>query len=157
VSENEGRSGDAVTTILVPPPVETTVQLGWGHITAQDDPETFPRIELQVQQTGSAIGCTTASDIRPSWCKMDHLAALTRITVEPVEKKHYKFRVKYVDERYQGGAMVCLRVFPKGQKPAELCDDNKRKQYEVWEAGFPDLEQGLFTEKEPVPKKPDVK
>lgn len=152
VSDNEGRSGDSVATILVPPPEQTTVQLGWGKITSSDDPETFPRIELQVQQTGSAIACTTANDVRPSWCKMDHLAALTRVNVEPIDKKFYKFRVKYTDERFQGGPMVCLRVFPKGQKPAETCDDNKRKQYEVWEAGYLDLDSGVFSEQIPVKK-----
>lgn len=155
VSDNEGRAGDAVVTILVPPPEETTVQVGWSHITAQDDPATFPRIELQIVQTGSALPCSSATDVRPQWCHIDNLAALTRVKVDRIEKKNYKFRVKYVDDRYQGGPMVCLRVFPKGQKPAETCDDNKRKQYEVWEAGFLDLDSGAFADKEPVPKKPE--
>jgi hypothetical protein len=157
VSDNEGRSSDAVATILVPPPDETTVQLGWAHITAQDDPDTFPRIELQIAQTGSAVACTTATDVRPAWCHMDHLAALTRVKVDPTANRNYKFRVRYTDERFQGGPMVCLRVFPKGQKPAEVCDDNRRKQQEVWDVGFLDLEQGSFSDKEPAPKpKPDA-
>jgi hypothetical protein len=157
VSDNEGRSNDAVATILVPPPDETTVQLGWGHITASDDPDTFPRIELQVAQTGSAVACTTSTDVRPAWCHMDHLAALTRVKVDSAANRNYKFRVRYTDERFQGGPMVCLRVFPKGQKPAEVCDDNRRKQQEVWDVGFLDLEQGSFSDKEPAPKKPDAK
>lgn len=153
VSDNEGRSGDAVATVLVPPPDETVVQLGWAHITAQDDPATFPRIELQVVQTGSAIPCTTATDARPPWCKLDTLAALTRVRLDQAANKPYKFRVRYADERFQGGPMVCLRVFPKGQKPVELCDDNRRKEHEVWEAGFLDLETGSFADKPPAPKK----
>jgi hypothetical protein len=158
VTDNEGRSNDGVATIEVPPPAdETVVQLGWGKITAQDDPTTFPRIELRVTESGSRQTCSTAQETsRPAWCRMDALAALTHVRVKPAEKKAYKFSVKYIDTRYQGGPMVCLRVFAKGQKPAETCDDNKRNENTTWDVGFLDFESGAFLEKEPQPKKEEA-
>lgn len=163
VVDDEGRSNDGVATIEVPAPSDdTVVQLGWGKITPQDDPSTFPRMELAITETGSNQKCTTAMDPaqRPAWCKMDSLNALTHIRVKPNEKKNYKYSVKYIDARYQGGPMVCLRVFPKGQKPAETCDDNKRNENTTWDVGYLDFEAGAFLEKEPkkdAPKKEEPK
>jgi len=153
ISDDEARSADMIATVEVPPPADAiTIQMGWGKITSGDDPTTFPRIELLGVETPAKLGvkapgkvCTSAEGtILPPWCRVSAVAYVTHLRLEPVEKKSYRFGVRYEDDRYQGGPMVCLRVFVKGKPPVETCDETTRKSGEVWDTGVLDQETGAF-------------
>jgi hypothetical protein len=153
VNDDEGRGADVTATVDVPPPADAIiVQMGWSKITSGDDPATFPRVELLGAEVPTKLGtkvagktCTSTADSGSTpWCKMNTIAYVTHLRLDPVEKKSYRFGVRYADERFQGGPMICLRVFAKGKPPAETCDDNTRKANDVWDAGVMDLETGAL-------------
>lgn len=151
VNDDEGRGGDMSATVDVPPPADAlVVQMGWSKITSGDDPSTFPRVELLGAETPTKLGakspgktCSGSGEQAP-WCRASTIAYVTQLRLDPAEKKSYRFGVKYTDERFQGGPMICLRVFAKGKPPAETCDDNKRKAGDVWDAGVLDVETGAL-------------
>lgn len=156
ISDDEARAADASAIVLVPPPADAImVQLGWSKITSGDDPSTFPRVELLGTEVPAKLGsgvadktCTSApgsvSFPQAPWCQVRTVAHVVQLRLAAAEKQSYRFGVRYVDERFQGGPMVCLRVFTKGKPPAETCDDNTRKAGDVWDAGVLDPETGAL-------------
>ncbi len=158
VSDETGRIGSAEARVSVPPPGDSfPIQLGWTA-DPKDDPTTFPRFELHVVELpaklGSADDCTADAPHDP-WCTVASSVALQQARLKPEPRKRYRVAVKYVDDRFAGAPVACVRTFPPGKPPFQTCEDaaTVRKAGAVWDLGALDPDTGTFYDAK-LPKPP---
>lgn len=143
VRDDGGRRSEAGAVVSCGPDASagTLVQLGWGDFDANDDPSTFPRVELEAaDKTGSA--CSLAKP-KSAWCSASLSGFQTNLYIKPSEQS-VNLRVHYTDERFAGGPAACVRVYQQGKQSAELCDRQVRKAGEVWKVGSMLPSSGTF-------------
>lgn len=137
--DDQGKRGDTVATIdSAPPNDDTYVQFGWSKFTSTDELETFPRLDYRVADVGpkghAVRNVCSPQGQRPTWCEVTTSPTVTvmRLAENP---GRYGVAVRYLDDRYQGMPVACVRVFKKRALVTEVCDDTPRKSGTTWESG----------------------
>lgn len=174
VSDDLGRTAKATSDVNVFPSKDAlVVQMVWTKFQPSDDPSTFPRVELHVMGDktplptvalpGRAIpmaarstpwilvkgDCTLQNEKPPAWCKGKAIG-VTSIEELPVDAfPQYRIGVHYVDDRFPGQPVLCVRTF-RGDAAAEWCDDKPRSAGSWWDVSRIDS----LTGKVPVPPPP---
>ena len=173
VSDDLGRTSKATTDVDVSPAKDAlVVQMLWTKFQPSDDPSTFPRVELHVVGDKTPLptlpsrllppmasrsvpwilvkgDCTLENDKPPGWC---HGHAVGTTSVEEVALDafpQYRIGVHYVDDRYAGQPVLCVRTF-RGTLASEWCDDKVRSEGNWWDVAHVDAQTG----KPPVPPAP---
>ncbi len=173
VTDDLGRTARATTDVDVAPPKDAlVVQMLWTKFQPEDDPSTFPRVELHLlgdkppppPPPGKMLApvasrsqpwilvhgdCTVENEKPPPWC---HAHALARTSIEEVSTDafpQYRIGVHYGDDRYAGQPVLCVRTF-RGVLASEWCDDKVRSEGNWWDVGRVDA----LTGKVPVPPAP---
>lgn len=146
--DDEGTKGASTATIdSVPANDDTYLQFGWSNFTSTDDLETFPRLDFRVADVGSkgmAVSSScTAQGQRPAWCEVTTSSSVTVIRVGEAPGR-YALTVRYLDDRYKGMPIACVRVFKKRALVTEVCDDVPRRAGEAWEPGVVLAANGYF-------------
>ncbi|MFO0674193.1 MAG: hypothetical protein U0235_32025 [Polyangiaceae bacterium] len=147
----EGKRAEAVASIdSAPANDDTFVQFGWSRFTSTDDPETFPRLEVRAFEPasptatkGPAKSTCSKEGQRPSWCEVTTSSVVTVMRTADTPGR-YAVTVRYLDDRYKGMPVACVRVFRARALTAEACDDVPRKSGETWEAGVVIANRGMF-------------
>jgi hypothetical protein len=163
VSDDSGKMGRGTATIDVPPPSGVTaVELVWSRFDRSDDPSTFPRVQLHLVEHPAPLGdrtrdCSLDAQ-KPGWCEIAEVGVTQQAKLKPGDKRRYRVEVRYVDDRFKGAPVACVRTFPAGQKPVDLCEypDTERKAGTVWSLGALDLGDGTFADPNAPPKPPPV-
>ena len=159
VSDDSGKMGRGTATIDVPPPAGiTAVELVWSHFDRSDDPSTFPRMQLHIIDHPAPLGdrqrdCSLDAQ-KPGWCEIAEVGVTQQAKVKPQDKHRYRVEVRYVDDRFKGAPIACVRTFPAGSKPVDICEypDTIRKAGSVWSLGALDLVDGTFADPNAPPK-----
>jgi hypothetical protein len=166
VSDDLARKGKVTGAVEVPPPPGPfSLQLAWTKVDANDDPATFPRIELHVfgvapeaVAAAKARGATErpavawsvvkscALTVPLSWCTPKAAGSTTVMTLDPAWTPEFSVAVHYTDERVPGQPILCVRSYRDGKMRAERCDPDKRKADGWWEVGVFDSLTGKTPE-----------
>ena len=159
VSDDTGKMGRGTATVDVPPPSGVTaVELVWSHYDRSDDPSTFPRVQLHLIEHPAPLGERTRDCYldaeKPGWCEIAEVGVTQQAKLKPADKKRYRVEVRYVDDRFKGAPVACVRTFPAGAKPLDICEypDTERKAGSVWSLGALDLVDGTFADPNAPPK-----
>jgi hypothetical protein len=164
VSDDLARKGSVTVDVKVPPPAAPlALQMVWTKMDPQDDPSTFPRIELHAFGVtpealragmpaprppevpwGRVKDCSIAASL-PS-CKAKAAGPTTIMTLEPSASKGFAVAVHYLDERVPGQPVVCVRSYHDGKQQADVCDPDKRDADAWWEVGVIDSRTGKTSE-----------
>ncbi len=149
--------GQATATVEVPPPSgDTYATTAWTKFSPTDELDTFPRVELHAVDSrplptyggrGAPLAkkdCSFGSTDKPSYCQATKwgVTYLTRLKADPPGR--YDVSVKYVDDRFDGAPVLCVRLFTKGAITTEKCDPTVRKAGAVWDVGTVDEASGTF-------------
>ena len=159
VSDDSGKSGRGTATIDVPPPNGVMgIELVWSHYDRSDDPSTFPRVQLHVVDHPAPLGdrqrdCSLDAQ-KPGWCEIAEVGVTQQAKLKAQDKHRYRVEVRYVDDRFKGAPIACVRTFPVGAKPVDICEypDTVRKAGSVWSLGALDLADGTFADPNAPPK-----
>jgi hypothetical protein len=173
VTDDLGRTTRATTDVVVAPPKDAlVVQMLWTKFQPNDDPSTFPRVELHLvgerppppplpghllppmaarSQPWILVhgDCALESDKPPPWC---HVRTLAQTTIEEASTDafpEYRIGVHYADDRYAGQPVLCVRTF-RGALTSEWCDEKVRSEGNWWDVATVDA----LTGKVPVPPTP---
>ena len=165
VSDDLGRTAKATSDVDVTPPKDAlVVQMLWTKFDPNDDPSTFPRVELHVVGDKTPIptvssrllaplasrstpwilvkgDCTLESDKPPSWC---HGLAVGPTSIEEAaidSFPQYRIGVHYIDDRYAGQPVLCVRTF-RGALASEWCNEKPRSAGAWWDVAHVDAEDG---------------
>jgi hypothetical protein len=152
--DDEGKRGDAFATVnSVPANDDTYVQFSWSAFGPTDELETFPRLEYKLGDVGpkgnAPRNYCTAQGQHPSWCEVTTTPAVTVMKVAETPGRYGAY-IRYLDDRYKGMAIACVRIFKHRQLVNEMCDDTTRKGGETWEAGIVSASAGMFEHLMPV-------
>jgi hypothetical protein len=133
VVDDAGRKGVALASVISMPSKDGMfLRLSWGGFDAGDDPETFPRVGLDLG-VGNSL-CSSEAPTRPSWCDAKRQGHTVQMKVNASDGI-YPINVKYIDDRYAGGPHVCISVYKNGAQTADVCDKEARRAGEVWRTG----------------------
>lgn len=163
ISDDLGRIQNIAANVLVAPPADAlALQMVWTKRDASDDLSTLPRVELHALgdtptgvklpggrqlppppiKWGAVHDCSVEEDRRPAGCTAKPLSITTILTLDPTTAPQFAVAVHYTDERFPGGAVVCVRTFRRGVLQGELCDDSPRKENTWWEVETVDAVTG---------------
>jgi hypothetical protein len=161
VSDDLARKGKVTGEVNVPPPAAPlALQMVWTKLDANDDPDTFPRIELHAYglppemsrsmkptPTGAApktptiawgaVKNCTVSAPQP-WCTAKLAGSTTLMTLDASSAQQFALAVRYTDERVPGQPVLCVRAYRDGKQTAERCDSEKRNAEAWWDLGLID-------------------
>jgi hypothetical protein len=177
VTDDLGRVARATTDVNVLPPKDAlVVQMLWTHFQPEDDPTTFPRVELHMvgekapppPPPGKTIpvaarsvpwilvkgDCAIETEKPPPWC---HTRVLAQTSIEEASTEAfplYRIGVHYGDDRYAGQPVLCVRTF-RGAQASEWCDDKVRQEGSWWDVGTVDAMTGKVPAP-PAPPRPAV-
>ena len=172
VTDDLGRTSKATSEVQVAPPKdELVVQMLWTKFDPTDDPSTFPRVELHVVGDKTPIpvskattfasrnqpwilvrgDCTVANEkTAPAWCH-SHAVAQTSIESVAIDAfPQYRIGVKYLDDRYEGQPVLCVRTF-RGALASEWCDKAVRSEGNWWDVARIDAQTGKPPAPPPAP------
>ena len=152
VVDDAGRRGkaDAVVNIAPPKTDNPFVQLAWTGFDANDDPATFPRVYLVAMRSSDATECSTKpaepnAPPGPPWCDVKLQPTVRNMRLGTGGNiGDVPIFVHYQDDRYEGGAYLCVRTFFNGTKTAEICDKAKREAGSMWRPGVLDARTGTL-------------
>jgi hypothetical protein len=170
VTDDLGRTSNATNEVRVTPPKDAlVVQMLWTKFDPSDDPATFPRVELHVAGDKTPIpvtrdstyasrnqpwilikgDCVVGSEKIPEWCEAHTIGTtwIERVQIDAFPQ--YRIGVKYLDDRYDGQPVLCVRTF-RGELASEWCDKAVRKAGSWWDSGRLDAQTG----KPPAPPAP---
>jgi hypothetical protein len=155
VDEDGARGETSATVNAIPPSDDTYVQFGWSSFSATDEIDTFPRLDVKVADIGPSGRAVRGAvcgvqGAKPGWCELTSSPVVTIMRVQHSPGR-YGAHVRYLDDRYKGMPIACVRVFKWRAMLSEVCDDNPRKAGETWDAGAIVASQGLFEHLIPVP------
>jgi hypothetical protein len=173
VSDDLARKGTVTIDVDVAPSASPlSLQMVWTRLDANDDPSTFPRVDLHafglsleapkpnkpvprlpqvvwgavkdcaIAAANSSIPATT----NPPWCTAKNAGSTTIMTLDPLAAKDYALGVHYADERIAGQPVLCIRAYRDGKMQAERCDTDKRSADSWWDAGVIDSKTGKTME-----------
>jgi hypothetical protein len=164
VSDDLARKGTTTVDVDVPPPnAPLSLQMAWTKMDPEDDPSTFPRIELHAfgvtpempkaggpAPRGSDVAwgkvrdCSLAAPVASCTAKL--AGPTTLMTLDPKSSKGFALAVHYVDERVVGQPVVCVRSYADGKLSADRCDPDKRDADSWWNVGVIDSKTGKTME-----------
>jgi hypothetical protein len=134
VIDDAGRKGVGQAAINVLPPKDGLyVRLVWTDFGPNDDPETFPRTALELKDATST--CSTDTTSKPAWCDLKIQGHATQIKLPTSALGSYRVKVRYLDDRFAGGPVACVKVVLNGKETASVCDKEARKANDQWEPG----------------------
>ncbi len=163
VSDDTGKSGRGIATIDVAPPAGyVPIELVWSKFDRSDDPTTFPRVQLHVIEHPAPLGDRTRDcwldAPKPAWCEIAEVGVTQQLKLKPQPGKRYRVEVKYVDDRFKGAPVACVRTFAaaSGNKPVDLCEypDTVRNANAVWSLGAIEPDTGTFGDPNAKPVAP---
>jgi hypothetical protein len=173
VTDDLGRTSMATTEVTAAPPKDAlVVQMLWTQFQPSDDPTTFPRVELHLVGEKAppplAPGkiapplaarsqpwilvhgdCTVDNTHPPPWCHARELAPTTIEEVSIDANPLYRIGVHYLDDRYAGQPVLCVRTF-RGALAGEWCDEKVRAEGNWWDV----IRVDSTTGKPPAPPAP---
>ncbi len=170
VTDDLGRTSKGTADVQVAPPKdELVVQMVWTKFEPTDDPSTFPRVELHVAGDKTPIpvskettfasrnqpwilvhgDCTVGGEKLPAWCHSRAVAQTSIASVVTDLFPQYRIGVKYLDDRYAGQPVLCVRAF-RGALASEWCDKAVRSEGNWWDVARVDAQTGKI----PVPPAP---
>lgn len=144
-ADEAGRRGKSIATIEAAPPKtkDVLVQLVWAGFDLRDESDTFPRVNLRVDE-GGAKGQRCSADIPiPGLCEVKTRGAYTYMKI-PEGSRKLPVSVRFVDERVEKGPGPCVHVWYDGQRTAETCDRVHRDPDEIWRVGVLDTATGTL-------------
>jgi hypothetical protein len=150
VSDEADRRGAATGVVEVTPAKsqDVFVQMVWAGFDRNDDPSTFPRIELVVKDMPprgqKEKTCSVAESPKPDFCDIKSENYVTNLKLLGSSSHAFLTGVHYIDERFDGGPYVCLRAYLNGARTADTCDRAKRGADETWSLGALDGSTGTF-------------
>jgi hypothetical protein len=134
VVDDAGRKGTAVASVISTPSKDGLfLRLSWNGFDAGDDPETFPRVGMDLG-VGNSL-CSSEAPTKPAWCDAKRQGHAIQMRVNAADGI-YPVSVKYIDDRYAGGPHVCIKAFKNGAQTAELCDKETRRAGDIWKTGI---------------------
>lgn len=161
VSDDTGKSGRGTATIdVLPPAGVTAIELVWSKFDRSDDPTTFPRVQVHVIEHPAPLGDRTRDcwidAPKAAWCEIAEVGVTQQVKLKPQPGKRYRVEVKYVDDRFKGAPVACVRTFPDGKKALDVCEypETVRNANAVWSLGALDLEAGTFGDPNAKPVAP---
>jgi hypothetical protein len=173
ITDDLGRTSRATGDVEVLPSKDTLVlQMLWTKFDPNDDPSTFPRVELHVVGDKTPIvptkattfasrnqpwilvirdkgDCALGNDKPPDWCHTKVIGPTTTAEVKTDAFPQYRIGVRYLDDRYAGQPVLCVRAF-RGALASEWCDKAVRSEGNWWDVSRVDATTG----KPPEPPKP---
>lgn len=173
ITDDLGRVSRTTSDVTVAPPKDAlVVQMLWTRFQPEDDPSTFPRVELHIvgdkppppPPPGHSLpplasrsqpwilvhgDCVLGGQKPPAWCKARTLAATTVVELPIDAFPLYRIGVRYGDDRYAGQPVLCVRTF-RGALATEWCDDKVRSEGNWWDVGTVDAVTGKL----PAPPAP---
>lgn len=156
-ADEGGRHATGSATIEVKPPKtkDVLVQLGWTGFDIKDVADSFPHVNLRVQEPG-ARGQRCSADLEvPGLCTVKTRGSYTYMTI-PAGSRQLPISVQYLDERPEAGARPCVYVWYDGERTAEACDHGKRDAEEIWRVGVLETNTGkLLGADSAPPEKPE--
>jgi hypothetical protein len=153
IMDDAGRKGEGAAAIVASPSKDGLyLRLGWGGFETGDDPDTFPRVALESIGPNN-VTCNVDSPPNPPWCDARRQGQNIQLKFGNPDGS-YPTTVKYVDDRFAGAPMVCLKVFLNGVQTTDVCDKEVRKAGEVWKVGALVAKSGLFEAKTDDAKDP---
>jgi hypothetical protein len=164
LSDDLARKRSVPVDVKVPPPAAPlSLQMVWTKMDANDDPATFPRIELhafgvtpEMPRAGSppppapsvpwggVRDCSISAPLRS--CTAKTAGSTTVMTLDPSSSKGFALAVRYVDERVPGQPVVCVRSYRDGKAQADRCDTLQRAAGAWWNVGVIDTRTGKTME-----------
>lgn len=164
VSDDLSRKGSVTADITVPPPVAPlSLQMVWTKTSPEDDPSTFPRIELHAfgvpfeapkagkpaprgpeVSWGRVRDCSISAPL-PS-CTVKAAGPTTIMTLEAASSRAFALAVHYIDERVVGQPVVCVHSYRDGKLQADVCDTDKRDADSWWNVGVIEARTGKTME-----------
>ncbi len=165
ITDDLGRTSRGTMDVNVAPPKDAlVVQMLWTKFQPEDDPSTFPRVELHLvgekppppplpghllppvaarSQPWILVhgDCALETEKPPPWC---HARTLATTTIEEVSLDafpEYRIGVHYQDDRYAGQPVLCVRTF-RGVLASEWCDDKVRSEGNWWDVGTVEAQTG---------------
>lgn len=79
--------------------------------------------------------CTIDLADHPLWCDTWKYGKNTVMRLRGSAGGRFAVTVHYVDDRFAGAPVACIRTFAKGKMALELCDNQLRKADSNWEIG----------------------
>jgi hypothetical protein len=93
--------------------------------------------------------CALGNDKPPDWCHTKVIGPTTTAEVKTDAFPQYRIGVRYLDDRYAGQPVLCVRAF-RGALASEWCDKAVRSEGNWWDVSRVDATTG----KPPEPPKP---
>ncbi len=150
LTEDQGRKGGGSAVVdAVPPTRDTYVELFWSKFDGSDDPSTFPRVELhalEMPANGRAawVDCFGDAKERPAWCELETHGANTLMRLHSDPPGRFAIGARYIDDRFQGAPVLCVRTFKNAALMRETCDPSVRRAGAYWQAGVLSEATGTF-------------
>jgi hypothetical protein len=164
VSDDLARKGSVTADVIVPPPAgPLSLQMVWTKMSPEDDPSTFPRIELHAFGVtpeapkagkpaphgpevpwGKVRDCSISAAL--ATCTVKMAGATTVMTLAPASSKGFALAVHYIDDRVVGQPVVCVHSYRDGKLQADVCDPDKRDADTWWNVGVIDSRTGKTME-----------
>jgi hypothetical protein len=149
-TDEAGRKGIGTASVEAVPPKtkDVVVQLVWTNFDVSDDPDTFPRTKLRVEDATTAKAkpkeCSAVAQ-DASLCTVKTHSAYTLMTLKAGDKK-LPLSVVYRDERIEKGPLACVQLYFEGARTGESCDRKHRDPDEKWDVGTVDLATGKLVD-----------
>lgn len=150
LTEDQGRKGGGTAVVdAVPATRDTYVELFWSKFDGSDDPSTFPRVELhalEMPANGRAawVDCFGDAKERPAWCELETHGANTLMRLHADPPGRFAIGARYIDDRFQGAPVLCVRTFRNAALMRETCDPTVRRAGSYWQAGVLSEATGTF-------------
>jgi hypothetical protein len=152
VVDDAGRKGTGVASVISTPAKDGLfLRVAWGGFEPGDDPDTFPRVALELGTGNSFCGSEAAT--KPSWCdakRQGHSIQMKLNTNDGV----YPVNVRYTDDRYVGGPHACVFAYKNGAETAQFCDKEARRAGDVWKTGILAAKTGMISATAPAATPP---
>ena len=147
--------GSAAVDVKPPKTTDVLVQLVWGNFQIKDNADSFPRVNLRVQEPGS-LGQRCSADLEvPGLCEVKTRGSYTYMKI-PAGARQLPISVQYLEERAETGPAPCVHVWFDGQRTADTCDHGKRDAEEIWRVGVLETNTGKMLGMDALPpEKPE--
>jgi hypothetical protein len=145
-ADENGRRGKAAATVDVKPPKtkDVLVQMVWTGFDITDEPDTFPRVNLRVDDEGPKGQRCSGEIAVPGLCDVKTRGPYTYMHI-PAGSRKLVVSAQYLDERAEKGPGPCIHVWFDGARTAETCDRRHRSAEEIWKIGNLDTATGKLT------------
>jgi hypothetical protein len=101
-----------------------------------------PHVAPKPRPAPSWKDCSYESVDKPNYCQVTKWGVTTLTRLHGDTPGRYALAVRYLDERFEKGPMLCVRIFSKGTFTSEACDPATRKPGATWNVGVIDEATG---------------